>query len=115
MIFHGYKRNPFSSLDLNGIVIVPSYFETFGRVIIESFIYGLPVIATNVGGMPEIINHKKNGFLIDYGNKKQLLKSVDCILSNNFNTCNFNINIKKSLNKFSLKNHLISLNELYRR
>ena len=113
VIFHGYKKNPFLDIELNGIVIVPSYFETFGRVVIESFIAGLPVIATNVGGIPEIIIHKKNGILVSYNDEKQLLNSVDYLVSNDFKPNIFNINIKKKLKIFSIKNHILSLNELY--
>jgi len=40
-------------------------FETFGRVIIESFRVGVPVIGSNIGGIPEIIQEEHNGFLFE--------------------------------------------------
>ena len=44
-------------------VIVPSFLpEPFGRVAIEGFSYGKPVIAAKHGGLKEIVSHEKNGF-----------------------------------------------------
>jgi spore coat protein SA len=51
------------------IVLVPSIgSEAFGLVNVEAMASGVPVIATNYGGMPEIIQHGKTGFLL---NKRQ--------------------------------------------
>ena len=59
-------------------VIVPSnWFEIFGMVNIEAFINGKPVIASNIGGIPEIVEHNKNGLLFEPGNVEQL---KECIL-----------------------------------
>ena len=53
----------YSKIDVN---IVPSLWnEPFGRVIIESFSYGIPVIASKKGGIPEIVNDKKTGRLFN--------------------------------------------------
>jgi glycosyltransferase involved in cell wall biosynthesis len=51
------------------IVISPSIWpEPLSRVIIEAMALGRPIIATNVGGTPEIITQEKNGILIEPGN-----------------------------------------------
>jgi spore coat protein SA len=48
------------------IVLVPSIGqEAFGLVNVEAMACGVPVIATNIGGMPEVIVHGKTGYLID--------------------------------------------------
>lgn len=59
-------------------LIVPSVlFETFGMINIEAFISGKPVIASNIGGISEIIEHNVNGLLFEPGNVEQL---TECIL-----------------------------------
>lgn len=59
-------------------LIVPSNcFEIFGMINIEAFINGKPVIASNIGGIPEIVEHNKNGLLFEPGNVEQL---KECIL-----------------------------------
>jgi len=52
--------------------VVPSFYEAFGFVIIESFAVKTPVIASNTEGPAEIIRHKKDGFLFEPGNEKEL-------------------------------------------
>lgn len=52
------------------------WVETFGMTLLEGMFYGLPGIAPPVGGPKEIIDHQKNGFLIDQRNKEDL---VNCI------------------------------------
>ncbi len=58
------------------LIVVPSRSETFGRVIIEAFASKVPVIATAVGGIPEIIRHGKNGWLVAYGAEEALRDAV---------------------------------------
>jgi len=59
------------------VVIIPSLWnEPFGRIIIEANSYGLPVIGSNRGGIPEIIKHGETGFIFDTEKKDDLLKYV---------------------------------------
>jgi glycosyltransferase involved in cell wall biosynthesis len=55
---------------------MPSYFETFCISIAEAMYFGLPVIATNVGGVPSVLDHNKNGILIEKGDSDLLAKSI---------------------------------------
>ena len=51
----------------NGILLSTSRMEAFGMNILEAQACGCPVVAPNVGGIPEIIQHKKTGFLYNRG------------------------------------------------
>ena len=55
-----------------------NWFEIFGMTNIESFINGKPVIASNIGGIPEIVEHNVNGLLFEPTNVVQL---KECILT----------------------------------
>jgi len=55
---------------------VPSVAETFGRSIIESFASKRAVIATSVGGIPDIISHDVNGLLVPYGDDEALAAAL---------------------------------------
>lgn len=47
------------------LFIFPSRFDTFGNVILESFVYGMPVIAYNCKGPKDIIEHDTSGYLVE--------------------------------------------------
>jgi len=57
-------------------VLPCNWFESFGLTNIESFAYGKPVIASNIGGISEIIDDYQNGILIEPGNIEKLAESI---------------------------------------
>jgi glycosyltransferase involved in cell wall biosynthesis len=58
-------------------VVVPSiWYEVFGLTIAESFAFGKPVIGTNIGAIPELIEDKINGFLCEPGNSEELAEKI---------------------------------------
>ena len=50
--------------------------ELFGLVLLESMASGTPVIASKVGGIPEIVRDQKDGILVDPGNVKQMRRAI---------------------------------------
>ena len=63
--------------------IAPSYyFENCPYTIIESFLYGKPVIASDIGGMSEMVKNNENGFKIQPGNISQLVKYIETLYNN---------------------------------
>lgn len=59
------------------ILIFPSeWYETFGRVAMEAFAQGTPVIASRIGACAEIVNHGRTGLLFEPGNARDLADRV---------------------------------------
>ena len=56
-------------------LVLPSNYETQGIVILEAFACGIPVIATNVGGIPEIVN-SSNGILVSPNAPEELAEAI---------------------------------------
>ena len=65
-----------SLLNNSHIFILPSYIEAYPISILEAMSYHLPVIATNVGDIPEIIHNGEEGYLVEPGNKGQILDAI---------------------------------------
>lgn len=58
------------------VFVLPSYREGMPIVILEAFSYGLPVISTNIAGIPEMIRHKVNGLLVTPGDTQGLAEAM---------------------------------------
>ena len=55
---------------------MPTYEETFGLVVAESMLMGTPVIGSNAGGVPEIIEDRFNGLLFEPKSSKSLKDKI---------------------------------------
>jgi glycosyltransferase involved in cell wall biosynthesis len=60
--------------------VLPSYSESFPMTVLEAMSCKLPVIATDVGGIPEMIDSNRNGLLFQPGNPKGLSASLHKVL-----------------------------------
>ncbi len=81
--FLGYRSDVEDMLRKASVLVVPSVVEeSFGRVIIEAMAVGVPVIATKVGAFPEIIEHRKNGFLVPPRDDEALKDTIMEFLEN---------------------------------
>lgn len=68
------------ALHKSDVYILPSYTEGLPISILEAMSYKLPIISTNVGGIPEIVD-SRNGFLISPGDKLALKECIDQLIA----------------------------------
>ena len=82
---YGHKNAAFVSDTLGNakFLIVPSIWnEPFGLNVIEAFSKGTPVIASNVGSLPELVSHQETGLLFDAGQPRELCDAVEFLCTN---------------------------------
>tara|TARA_B100000424_G_scaffold225510_1_gene185688 strand:- start:697 stop:1773 length:1077 start_codon:yes stop_codon:yes gene_type:complete len=79
-IFHGEVNNPENIYELLDLYVSSSISEGSPNVIIESLSYGIPVVATNVGGVSELVSHGENGFLVESGDLGSLIKYCELLI-----------------------------------
>lgn len=80
--FTGNVGNVNEYLQASDIFVLPSESEAFGLALIEALACKLPAIATKVGGIPDIINDKKNGLLIKPKDPEELYNAIKWLVTN---------------------------------
>lgn len=97
------------------VLALPSYREGLGMICVEALACGVPVIATNTGGIPEVIRHNETGLLVPPGDVEALAKALRWVLLNEAEA------IKLALagrclveQRYNLKANTQSLIEVYR-
>lgn len=110
VIFEGWVANQKKAELFNyaDAFILPSYTEGLPLSILEAFSYGLPVLTTPVGGIPEIIT-TSNGILFHPGNKTEIYNSILSLLEFKTNT----EQIKEQSKKYLPEQIRSKLNTIY--
>ena len=84
LIVTGYIREEIRKhlFDAAWIVAAPSRLDAFGIVLLDGWMCGKPVIGCNAGGMPDLIEPDRNGFLIEFGDTEDLSNKISTLLNN---------------------------------
>ncbi len=82
VLFVGKQSNMTQLLSISDILLLPSDLESFGLVALEAMACEVPVIATRVGGVPEVVRHGVDGFLYDVGDVSSMAEGCLAILDN---------------------------------
>jgi len=75
-------KKAMSILKSSNVLVLPSRIESIPNVIKEAFFLKVPVVATNVGGIPEIVTHGKTGLLVPPNEPQSLADSINHLLEN---------------------------------
>jgi len=88
------------------IFCLPSYAEGFPMAVLDAWAYGIPVVCTPVGGLPDIIHDGENALLFDYGNIDQLANRIELLINDD------NLRNKISLKSYELANTIFNLQHI---
>lgn len=102
----------FNYISASDMFVLNTGYEGLPHLLIEAMQLGIPVVSTKIGGNPEVIEHKKNGLLVEYNNKEELKKAIISIHEDKILRDDIIMNAKNIIkNKFSRErmiNELIS-------
>ena len=78
VVLHGSvsQKDHFSLMNDADIFIHGTKYESFGLVLVEAMALGLPVVSFNVGGISDIVENEKNGYLVDYLDINQFARKI---------------------------------------
>ena len=80
-VFTGFLQPPIHILNNIDIVVVASLFEGLPLTLLEVMSIGIPVVATGVGGIPDVVRHEHDGLLVQAGNAVAIYNGVMRLLS----------------------------------
>ncbi len=86
------------------VCVVPSYYESFGMVALESLACGTPIVTTDVGGMRNIILSDEIGYIVDNNAPQQLATQISKILSLNGKSVKSVRSRRDAIQKFAWSN-----------
>jgi len=100
-------------LNMLDVFVLPSKIrESFGMVLVEAMACGIPVIGSNIGGIPEIIKDSFNGYLFEPGNEKDLTDKLSKILSDEKLRKQLSANALKTVeNRFTVEKMIEEIEE----
>lgn len=97
------------------VFVLPSLSESFGLVNLEAMACGLPVVATRVGGIPDIIENGVNGYLIDPMNHEQIAEAVLKLLQDEASRKELSDNNRKEAEKYRWNTVVATLEGVYQK
>jgi len=116
VIFVGKQNDMNQLLSISDILLLPSELESFGLVALEAMACEVPVVATCVGGIPEVVRHGTDGFLYEVGDVGSMAEGCLSILDNP----QLHANLGKAARDHARRNFcaskiVLQYEELYRR
>ncbi len=114
VLMPGFKRSPYKWLAASDIYLSTSLWEGMPRTLIEALLLGKPVVASEIGGVKEIIKDGKNGFLFKHSEAGEAVQKLLLLCEDNDVFENMSKAAMKSIDReFSLEAMLEGLERLY--
>lgn len=117
IIFHSFLRgNDLKELYKRAnVMVIPSiWYDNSPMVIYESFMNSTPVIGSDIGGIPELVQEKYNGFLFKAGDFKELKEIMEYVIKNKAILRRLEQNAYDSSHEYDIENHIKKLETIYR-
>lgn len=110
----GYRDDVPEIMAASDVFVLPSYREGTPRVITEAMASGLPVVATDIAGIPEQVEPGTNGFLIAPGNVDELTSRLAQLISSSDLREEFGERSRERVESFSIDQMVSDLDAVYR-
>lgn len=114
VIFFGNSNEIDKILSYTDLFLLPSETESFGLAALEAMAWGVPVISSNSGGLPEVNFEGISGYLSDVGNTDEMAQNAIKILNDNTILAEFKENALSVAKQFDIKNIVPLYEDLYK-
>ena len=114
VIFFGNSNEIDKILSYTDLFLLPSETESFGLAALEAMAWGVPVISSNSGGLPEVNFEGVSGYLSDVGNTEEMAQNAIKILKDDTILAKFKENALAVAKQFDIKNIVPLYEEVYK-
>jgi N-acetyl-alpha-D-glucosaminyl L-malate synthase BshA len=115
VIFFGNSNEIDKILSFTDLFLLPSETESFGLAALEAMAWGVPVISSNTGGLPEVNFDGISGYLSDVGNTQEMAQNAIKILENDKTLLEFKNNATTTAKQFDIENIVTLYENLYKK
>ncbi|MDO9536237.1 MAG: glycosyltransferase [Bacillota bacterium] len=112
--FVGTWIDPVPLFSIADLFILPSEKESFGLAALEAMSCGVPVVASKTGGLPEVVQDGKTGFLVPVGDIGSLTRAIMLLLKDESLYRKFAVNSRKRAFQFATKSIIPLYEDLYK-
>jgi glycogen(starch) synthase len=100
----------------SSIVIVPSRVEGFGLVALEAAMMGRPVVATDVGGLSQLVQHGATGLLVAGDDRRGFVRAIETLIHDTEAARRLGATARqRALSRFDWREYVLAYDRLYRR
>ena len=112
--FEGFVNNVSDYISSFDLFVFPSRNEGLGSILLDVMQLEVPIIANNVGGIPDIIQDRKNGLLLQKLTKEEIIKNILELKEKRDFAKELTQNAKKEISKYSAKNMAHAYEKIYK-
>lgn len=113
IVFLGWRDDIARILAAFDVFCLPSLNEGMGRVLVEAMAHGIPIVASDAGGIPDLVTHGRNGFLVPPKNPEELARHIQILIQNEDERRKMGEAGKKMAQRFSHDTMVKNIAELY--
>lgn len=111
--FLGYVLHPEPYFSSHGVFVLPSLWEPFGLALLEAMAWGKPCIATEVGGMRELIEDGRNGLLVPSNDPVAMANAILNVINDSVLARRLGYQARQTALEFDIRKTVAKIQDLY--
>lgn len=112
-VFTGWRNDVHEIMRVLDIFVLPSLNEGMGRVLVEAMSAGCAIVASRIGGIPDLVFHEENGLLVSPGDEEGIARAIIRLIKNPDESDAFRQKGKKMCHQFSVQAMTQKIEALY--